>query len=95
MVKIELRKDGWFEAEKKARGLTQILYWSKQNIKTALIDLSNKNLILSALESTLKDIAPQIGFKETPFVHGDKIYIYANIGNLPKKTYLGKIIYTR
>jgi hypothetical protein len=93
MVKIELRKDGWFEAGKDSKDsfpMAYLIYQSKKTLKQNLTEISNRNLDRTPLEQALGEIGPLQHFKRTPYLRGDDIVIDTH--GMPGTAYLGKIV---
>ena len=92
MIKIELRKDGWFDAGKNAIGFPHKVYNSKQKLKKKLEEIAQhaeKGLIrnLWALETALSAFPEVPHFRGPPYLRGSDILIDTH--GLPGKVYLG------
>lgn len=95
MAKIELRKDGWFEAGKdvkKSFPFAYEAYLAKQEIEKALKALNQQKLGRPDLESKVHGIEAPYPFKGNLSVRGGDIYV--NTHGLPGEAYLGQIIST-
>jgi len=91
MVKIELRKDGWFEAGKDSEEtfpMAHLIYKSKQGLKKALEEIGETQSV-GDLEKALKQIPELFQFRRSPYLVGNRIMI--DTPGLPGQCYLGEI----
>ncbi len=93
MAKIELRKDGWFEAGKDAEKsfpFAYKAYLAKQQIEKALKAINRQKLDKPNLESMVRNLQASYPFKGTLHVRGSDIYVDTH--GLPGEAYLGQIM---
>ncbi len=93
MAKIELRKDGWFEAGKDTKDSFPVAYQAyqvKQMLQQRLTELSDRNLDRQSLQEALYGIEATRPFKRRPYLRGNDIIVDTH--GLPGEAYLGSIV---
>jgi len=96
MVKIELRKDGWFEAGKDCKEsfpFAYLCYLGKQELKKSLNKIGSATSAgeLEKKLSEFEKLDRAMGdFKGTPYLEGNCVMIDTH--GMPGQCYLGKIV---